>query len=96
MTSLNYLSTLVLEKSGLEMPAYNRFLQDLMKVGPQINRRGYYSLNEGKYLHVSDAKGTEKEWIRKYRILQYNNMFDEKGRSALFFPYIEKTGDASD
>ena len=96
MTSLNYLSTLVFEKSGLEMPAYNRFLQDMMKVVPQINIRGYYSLSEGKYLHVSDAKGTEREWIRKYRILQYNSMFDEDGRSELFFPYIEETGDASD
>ena len=89
-TSLNYLSTLTLERSGLEIPPYNRFLQDLMKVVPSINIRGYYSLAAGKYQHISDATGAEKDWLRKYRILQYNSMFDEKGRSEVFFPYIEE------
>jgi phosphoglycerol transferase MdoB-like AlkP superfamily enzyme len=87
ITSLNFLSTLTLERAGIELPAYNRFLADMMEVVPAINSRGYYSKTQGSYLHVDDATGEEREWIRRYEILQYNSMFDKKGRSNVFFPY---------
>lgn len=86
-TSNNYLSTLTLEKSGLELPAYNRFLADLMEKIPAINSRGYYSLESGGFVHLEDASGEEADWINKYQILQYNSMFDKKNRSEEFFPY---------
>jgi phosphoglycerol transferase MdoB-like AlkP superfamily enzyme len=87
ITSLNFLSTLTLERAGIELPAYNQFLADMMEVVPAINSRGYYSKTQGSYLHVDDATGEEREWIRRYEILQYNSMFDKKGRSNVFFPY---------
>ena len=87
ITSINYLSTMTLERAGLELPAYNRFLDDMQNVIPAINSRGYYSLEKGEYQHLEDASGEEARWIQKYRILQYNSMFDQKNRSALFFPY---------
>jgi phosphoglycerol transferase MdoB-like AlkP superfamily enzyme len=87
ITSLNYLSTLALERAGIELPAYNQFLADMMEVVPAINSRGYYSKENGCYLHVDDAEGEEREWIERYQILQYNSMFDKKGRSDVFFPY---------
>jgi hypothetical protein len=87
ITSLNYLSTLTLERAGIELPAYNQFLADMMEVVPAINSRGYYSKSEGCYLHLDDAKGEEAAWINRYRMLQYNSMFDKKGRSNIFFPY---------
>ncbi len=87
ITSINYLSTMTLERAGLELPAYNRFLDDMQTVIPAINSRGYYSLEKGEYRHLEDASGEEAKWIQKYRILQYNSMFDQKNRSALFFPY---------
>lgn len=89
ISSLNYLSTLALEKAGLQLPAYNRFLADMMEVIPAVNARGYYSLTNGCFLHFEDAVGKEAEWLRKYEILQYNNMFDKKGKSELFFPYLK-------
>jgi phosphoglycerol transferase MdoB-like AlkP superfamily enzyme len=87
ITSLNYLSTLTLERAGLTLPAYNQFLADMMEVVPAINSRGYYSIEQGGYVHVDQATGQEKAWINKYQILQYNSMFDKKGRSSVFFPY---------
>lgn len=89
ITSLNFLASMAMEKSGLPVPAYNRFLLDMMEVVPAINSRGYYSKAEGHFLHVEDAAGEEAEWIANYQILQYNNMFDDKNRSEVFFPYLK-------
>ncbi len=90
-TSLNYLSTMALELAGIELPAYNQFLADLMEVIPAINARGYYSISAGKYQNLSDATGDEATWLEYYEILQYNSMFDKKNRSSVFFPYILDT-----
>ena len=89
MTSINYLSTLALKKAGIALPAYNQFLADMMEKIPAINSRGYYSVSNGCYLHLDEAAGEEADWINKYEILQYNNMFDKKGQSKLFFPYLQ-------
>lgn len=89
ITSLNYLSTLALEKAGLTLPAYHRFLSDMMEVIPAVNARGYYSIENGCFIHLEDATGEEALWLKNYEILQYNSMFDEKGKSELFFPYLE-------
>ena len=88
LCSLNYLSTLALERSGLPMPAYNQFLSDMMDVIPAINSRGYYSAADKAHKYLEDATGEEAEWINRYQILQYNNMFDNKEKSELFFPYL--------
>ncbi len=89
ITSLNFLASMALERAGLTLPAYNRFLMDLMEVVPAVNSRGYYSKTAGGFRHLADAVGEEAEWLRDYEILQYNNMFDKKGRSEVFFPYIK-------
>lgn len=89
ITSLNYLSTMALERAGIALPPYQQFLSDMMETVPAINSRGYYSLSEGRFKHVEDAAGEEAEWISKYEILQYNNMFDRREKSEWFFPYID-------
>lgn len=89
ITSLDFLSTIALERAGIELPAYNQFLSDMVDVVPAINARGYYSKTEGKFIHIEEAQGEEAEWIRDYEILQYNNMFDRKGKSEVFFPYLK-------
>lgn len=91
ITSLNYLSTLALKRAGIELFPYNQFLADMMQKIPAINARGYYSLSKEKYLHLEDAVGEEAEWIRQYEILQYNNLFDKKNQSSVFFPYLDET-----
>lgn len=90
MTSLNFLSTMALERAGIDLPPYHQFMSDLMEVVPAINARGYYSLEHGKYLHVDDATGKEAEWLLKYQSLQYNGVFDSKNTSEVFFPYLEE------
>ncbi len=90
ITSLNYLSTMALERAGIDLPAYNQFMVELMDVIPAINARGYYSLEKGKYLHIDDATGEEAEWLIKYQSLQYNGVFDSKNTSEIFFPYTKE------
>ena len=88
MTSLNFLSTMALERAGVDLPPYHQFMSDLMEVVPAINSRGYYSLEKERYLHVEDALGEEAVWISKYERLQYNSLFDRKNISDVFFPYL--------
>ena len=90
ITSLNFLSTMALERAGIDLPPYHQFMADLMEVVPAINARGYYSLERGKYLHVEDALGNELDWITKYENLQYNGLFDNRHRSSIFFPYFDE------
>lgn len=84
-TSLNFLSTMVLQQAGLELPAYNRFLADLMEVVPAMNVRAYYSKAYNRYYHYEDAVGEDAVWLEKYQILQYNGLFQKKNKSELFF-----------
>ena len=90
MTSLNYLSSIALERAGITLPPYNRFLMELQEVIPAINARGYYSLEKGKYVHLEDASGIEARWLFKYQTLQYNGVFDTKNTSEIFFPYMKE------
>ena len=90
LTSFNYLSTLALERAGIALPAYNQFLADMMEEIPAINSRGFYSKSQGKFLHVEDAAGEDAKWLKNYEILQYNNMFDKRNKSELFFPYLQQ------
>lgn len=88
-TSLNYLPCYLLENAGLELPTYYRALSDFQNTVPAINAAGYYSLEKGKYLPLDEAEGTEADVLRKYRILQYNNVFDDKNKNqGLFAQYI--------
>ena len=90
LTSLNYLSTLALERAGIALPAYNQFLADMMEEIPAVNSRGFYSKSQGKFLHVEDAAGEDAKWLKNYEILQYNNMFDKRNKSELNFPYLKQ------
>ena len=90
VTSINYLGMLTLQRAGIGLPAYDQFLAEMMEDIPAINARGYYSAADGVYRHIEDAEGIEAEWLQKYRILQYNAMFDGKRRSSLFFPYFDE------
>ena len=84
-TSLNFLSTMVLEKAGLELPPYEKFLLDLQQEVPAMNARAYYSAKDGCYKHYNEAEAEEAEMLNYYQILQYNDMFDKRNRSDVFF-----------
>ena len=84
-TSLNYLSTIMMQVAGIELTPYQKFLVDLQKEIPAMNVRGYYSKSAGCFLRREKALGEEAEWLEKYEMLQYNNLFDKRHRSDVFF-----------
>lgn len=88
LTSLNYLSTMTLERAGIDLPPYNRFLADMQETIPAMNARAFYSPSAGKFLHYQDAAGEEADMLNRYETLQYNNLFDSE-KSGQFFPYCE-------
>lgn len=84
-SSINYLSTYVLEAAGIPLPPYQQFLKETESRIPAINAYGYYSLEKQGFAELKEASGAEREAIQAYEILQYNSMFDKENRSAHFF-----------
>ena len=87
--SLNFLSTLLLERAGIPLPPYQRFLADLKEAVPAMNPRGYYSNSLNRYVHYGEGSRKDEVWIERYRNLQYNGLFDDKNRSRVFFKRYE-------
>lgn len=85
LTSINYLSSYVMEAAGLPLAPYQMFLKDTEEIIPAINSLGYYSKDEGQFKEIDDAVGKEAEAILKYQQIQYNGIFDKKNRSKVFF-----------
>ena len=88
-TSLNYLSSYVYNASGIVMPPYNRFLQEMETVIPSINANGFYSLSSGHYLPFDEANEDERTWLELYEVLQYNSIFDLKKQNKTLFTTSE-------
>ncbi len=89
ITSANYLGTLMLDQTGLEMTDYNYYLKDMMKTIPALNHLGYVD-EKGEY-HTwkkGDTKHLEKEW--DYEFLQYNNLAEKSNRQNWFFTLPKK------
>lgn len=84
-TSINYLSTYVLEAAGIPLPPYQQFLKETEGQIPAINAYGYYSLEKQGFAELEEASDTEREAIQAYEILQHNSMFDKENRSTHFF-----------
>ena len=82
LTSINYLSTLLMESAGLEKPAYYRFLSEAMQVVPCLSGAGI--VEDGRYLRISDATGEAAEVLRDYEWLQYANLFDDEMDKAYY------------
>lgn len=90
ITSLNYLSLYMMEKAGIELNSYQKFLADLREVVPAMNSRAYYSKSAGTYLHYNVAAGRpEEQLLKEYEMLQYNCLFEENP-SEVFFPCWNK------
>lgn len=74
-TSLNYLSAMLLEAAGLEMPAYHQYLLDLQEKLPVVNSLGYVAA-DGTTGDPDTLEGEYGALMQEYHILQYANMFD--------------------
>lgn len=85
--SANYLSTLILDITGLKMTPYNMFLKNLYKQIPVITGNGY--MDKTGIYHTFDEENEYSNLINDYRILQYNNMFDNSNRINSIFEVSE-------
>lgn len=82
--SMNYLSTLMLESTGMKLSPFNQFLLDIHKQIPVLTTNGYFG-EDGIYYSLKDESSPYYESLRKYQILQYNDLFDKKKRIENFF-----------
>lgn len=82
--SMNYLSTLMLESTGMELSPFNHFLSDMYKEVPILTANGYYG-SDGKYYALDDESSPYYNALKNYSILQYNDLFDKKKRIEHFF-----------
>lgn len=85
LLSVSFLPALLLETAGLDDAPYFRFLNDLRQQIPAIYPEGYYSRTAGAFLPLSEAAGEEAAWLSRYEMLQYNALFDGKGRNPILF-----------
>ena len=82
--SMNYLSTLMLESTGMKLSPFNQFLLDIHKQIPVLTTNGYFG-EDGSYYSLKDESSPYYESLRKYQILQYNDLFDKKKRIVELF-----------
>lgn len=80
---MNYLSTLLMQVAGLEVPAYNDYLANLYTKVPVITGMGCRDA-EGNFFQADQRNNYESE-ILDYRKLQYNNLADFKARANSVF-----------
>lgn len=88
MTSINYLSMMLLDEAGIDLPPYFRFLKEAQKTVPAISGAGI--IENGDYKDISKATPEQKEILDKYDILEYAHVFDFSVSDEFF------TGDKSD
>ncbi len=74
LTSVNYLSAILLESAELPLTEYDRFLLDMREDIPAMSGCMYYT-EDGKLLEIGEENN---EWIEKYAILQYGALFDNE------------------
>lgn len=84
--SLNYLSTLMMQKAGLPLTGYQQFLSQLHEDFPVINANGVIDAN-GRFYAWDDDIPDEDGLLEKYEAFQYNMLFDEENRDNEFFGF---------
>lgn len=72
LTSLNYLSSILLQKANLPLTQYDSFLLDMREDIPAMCGCVYYT-SDGVLHTVGDE---ENQWLDNYAILQYGCLFD--------------------
>ncbi|NLT12320.1 MAG: LTA synthase family protein [Clostridiaceae bacterium] len=88
--SLNYLSTMVLDVAGIDMPLYNIYLKEMMAAFPIVTPMGIFDKDGVRYDCVS-AVSDDSEWFKDYANFVYNDLFDDKNHVTGFFEYPMRT-----
>lgn len=86
--SINYLSTLLIELTGLEKTPFNNYLENLYHEFPVIDKKGVIT-NSGRHLNFDEISEIKKEKIIEYDNIIYNNLFDLTEKNKELFN-IEK------
>ena len=82
--SANYLGAYILEKAGLSMSKYDKFLLQLKKEIPVIGM-GAIEDSNGKWYDMNNLPQKYAELINNYKILQYNRIKDKKNMCKSIF-----------
>ena len=82
VVSTNYLGTLVRKYAGLELSAYDRYRMNQREQIPVFNFAGYMTA-DGDWYDLW-AENSYREWIERYRTVQYYALFDRK-RNGMYF-----------
>ncbi len=86
--SANYLSSKVLDTAGLSMSGYQQFIADVQKEIAVITKKGYVGA-DGVYYKHSDKESPYYDTWCKYRMVEYNHLFDVKNRVDAFYSIPE-------
>ena len=81
--SVNYLSSLIMEKANLQMPIYNQFLMYMFEKYPVISTQGIIDSNDNFYRNYQEIIDGASDFSI-YEKIQYNNVFDKNTEESLF------------
>ncbi len=82
-----YLSSIMLERTGLKLTPFNRFLLTMKEDLPIIHLDGCYD-NDGIFYSWKEAEEEGNpyyEFVRDYEYLVYNHIYDHRHTSDLFY-----------
>ena len=88
--SLNYLGVLACETANIPLTGYQQFLKNLYEEIPVINSSGYIT-KTGRIVSLEDTEllsQEQKELLKEYNLLSYNNLFEPDEMIPDFF-YLE-------
>ena len=74
----------MLDAAGMKMRAYNRYLLELSKELPSVSATGCYD-KDGNLFSAEDAPEKYKKLLNEYEMVQYNYLFDKKGRRDKYY-----------
>lgn len=85
-TSLNYLSAIMKDSTGMKKTGFDNFRLEVSKQFPVLTVNGYFDA-QGKFYSLADGEKSDSlsGILKEYDILQYNYMFDKKYRVSGFF-----------
>lgn len=76
--SINYLSTLMLEQTGISKTPYQYYLSNLMKEVPIVTNNGFIDKFGNQYRSIQDLPQSLQVLLQKYEYFEYNLIFDKK------------------
>lgn len=73
--SPNYLGVLTAQVAGLPLTGYMNFLAQMYEALPAITPVGFVT-GDGQFLEKKELNEVQREWLRRYEILNYCGMMD--------------------